>query len=57
MFGWLKSDPGKKLQKAYQAKLESAMQAQRKGDIRTYSTLTAEAEALREQITALKEGA
>ena len=50
MFGWLKSDPAKKLRKQYHAKLEQAMHAQRNGNIREYSFLTAEAEALREEL-------
>lgn len=50
MFGLFKSDPNKKLRKQYDQKLEQAMHAQRKGDIRTYSVLTAEAEALWEKI-------
>jgi len=54
MLGWLKSDPGKKLQKRYEKKLEAAMLAQRKGDIRTYSLLTEEASHLYREIQALK---
>lgn len=54
MFGIFKSDPSKKLRKTYDMKLEKAMLAQRKGDIKTYSMLTAEAEAIWEQIEALK---
>lgn len=46
MFGLFKSDPTKKLRKQYDIKLEQAMLAQRKGDIKTYSMLTAEAEEL-----------
>ena len=46
MFGLFKSDPTKNLRKQYDSKLEQAMHAQRKGDIRTYSMLTAEAESL-----------
>lgn len=46
MFGLFKKDPAKKLRKAYSAKLEAAMQAQRNGDIRTYSLLSEEADAL-----------
>lgn len=46
MFGVFKKDPAKKLRKAYSAKLEAAMQAQRNGDIRTYSLLSEEADAL-----------
>jgi len=54
MFGIFKSDPSKKLRKTYDIKLEQAMHAQRKGDIKTYSMLTAEAEALWAQIEAIK---
>jgi hypothetical protein len=50
MFGWLKKDPKAKLQKAYEAKLTEAMNRQRNGDIRGYSALTAEAEAIKAQI-------
>ncbi|WP_141096214.1 DUF6435 family protein [Lacimicrobium sp. SS2-24] len=50
MFGWLKSDPTKKLRKQYDAKLEQAMLAQRRGDIKTYSMLTSEAEKLWAQL-------
>ncbi|MBT1451376.1 Lacal_2735 family protein [Glaciecola sp. XM2] len=54
MFGLFKSDPTKKLRKTYDMKLEQAMLAQRKGDIKTYSMITAEAEALWAQIEALE---
>lgn len=54
MFGLFKSDPTKKLRKTYDIKLEQAMHAQRKGDIKTYSMLTAEAEAIWAQIEALQ---
>ena len=50
MFGWLKKDPRAKLQKAYEAKLTEAMTRQRNGDIRGYSALTAEAEAIKSQM-------
>ena len=50
MFGLFKKDPIKKLEMAYYDKLEQAMQAQRKGDIRSYSMLTEEAEAIQKQI-------
>ena len=46
MFGFLKSDPTRNMRKQYDLLLEKAMHAQRKGDIRTYSNLTAEAEAV-----------
>ncbi|WOJ93854.1 DUF6435 family protein [Congregibacter variabilis] len=54
MFGLFKSNPLKKLQTQHEALLSEAFQAQRNGNIRLYSTLTAEAEAIREQIEALK---
>jgi hypothetical protein len=53
MFGFLKADPAKKLRKIYDQKSTEAMLAQRKGDIKTYSMLTAEAEALWKQIEKL----
>ena len=55
MFSLFKSDPIKKLRKAYDIKLEQAMLLQRNGDIRNYSTKTAEAEAIWAQIEALEE--
>ncbi|GAC23261.1 DUF6435 family protein [Paraglaciecola mesophila] len=54
MFGFLKSSPLKKMKKQYDQKLEQAMLAQRKGDIRSYSMLTAEAEALWSEIETLE---
>ncbi|HAK50748.1 MAG TPA: hypothetical protein DCM54_02420 [Gammaproteobacteria bacterium] len=50
MFGWMKRDPEKHLRKQYHAKLEDALHAQRNGNIREYSFLTAEAEKLRKQL-------
>ena len=50
MFSFLKSKPAKKLKKRHSMLLEQAMQSQRKGDIRTYSKLTAEAEEVFKQI-------
>jgi hypothetical protein len=51
MFSWFKpKDPLIHLNKQYRLKLEQAMHSQRNGDIRTYSALTAEAEAIRENI-------
>ncbi|MCE9665215.1 Lacal_2735 family protein [Halomonas sp. DQ26W] len=46
MFGWLKPDPKKKLQKAYEHKLQQAMEAARNGDMRANASLTEEAESL-----------
>ncbi|CAN0603418.1 unnamed protein product [Ectocarpus sp. 12 AP-2014] len=54
MFGLFKKSPLKKLQNDHEDLSTRAFHAQRNGDIRLYSTLTAEAEALREQIEALK---
>jgi hypothetical protein len=56
MFSFLKSDPIQKLQKQYDAKLEQAMKAQRNGDIRSYSEITAEAEKIYTEIQRLKAG-
>jgi hypothetical protein len=50
MFSFLKSDPLKKLNKEYGELLEKAMQAQRGGDIRLYSELTEQAEAVKVKI-------
>ena len=54
MFSLVKRDSTTKLKKQYAAKLEQAMLAQRRGDIRTYSLLTAEAEELGQQIETLQ---
>jgi hypothetical protein len=45
-----KRDPTKKLKKAYQQKMEAAMHAMRRGDIRENALLVAEAEELRREI-------
>lgn len=50
MFSIFKKDPVKKLNKLYESKLEEAMHAQRRGDIKSYSMITAEAEKIKEQI-------
>jgi hypothetical protein len=49
MFNFFKRDPVQKLRQQYDAKAEQAMLAQRKGDMRLFADLTAEAEALWEQ--------
>ncbi len=54
MFGLFKSSPLQKLQKEHEALATKAFQAQRDGNIRLYSTLTAEAETLREKMENLK---
>lgn len=55
MFGLFGSDPAKKLRKAYNAKLEAAMLAQRNGDIRNYSLLSQEADALWRELEPLEQ--
>ena len=54
MFAFLKADPVKKLQKEFDRLSDRAFQAQRNGDIRGYSELTAEAEAYRQKIKELQ---
>ncbi|MCC2618099.1 DUF6435 family protein [Aestuariibacter halophilus] len=54
MFGWLKSDPAKKLRAEYNRLLEQGMHAQRNGDMRAYAALTEKAEALWADIIALE---
>jgi hypothetical protein len=53
MFSFFKKDPVELLNKEYYKKLESAMMAQRSGDIKSYSSITAEAEAIKLQIDKL----
>jgi len=54
MFSIFKQNPTKKLNKLLSIKLEQAMQAQRKGDIRTYSQLSFEAEQIDKQISEIE---
>jgi len=54
MFSLFKKNPIKKLDKRYEAKLEQAMQAQRKGDIKSYAMITAEAEEIKVEMLALE---
>jgi uncharacterized protein DUF6435 len=54
MFGLFKKSPLKQLQKDYDALLTKAFRAQRDGNIRLYSELTAESEVLRLKIEGLK---
>ncbi|WP_020584451.1 DUF6435 family protein [Endozoicomonas elysicola] len=53
MFSFLRSNPAKKLKKRHSALLEEAMNAQRNGNIRKYSQLTAEADEVYKQIQQL----
>lgn len=50
MFSIFLRSPIKQMQKQHQMLLTKAFQAQRNGDIRQYSILTAEAETVRDQI-------
>jgi hypothetical protein len=50
MFSIFKPNPTKKLNKLLSIKLVQAMQAQKNGDIKTYSELSAEAEQIDKQI-------
>lgn len=54
MFSIFKKNPVKKLSKLYESKLEEAMNAQRRGDIRAYSMITAEAEDIRAEVLKLQ---
>ncbi|NTS76264.1 Lacal_2735 family protein [Catenovulum sp. SM1970] len=54
MFSFFKRRPITKLRRQYDKKLTDAMHAQRNGDIRTYSQLTAEAETLWQEIESLE---
>ncbi len=54
MFNLFKSNTTKKLRRQYDKLLERAMHAQRNGDIKTYSMLTAESETLYKQIEAIE---
>ena len=55
MFSIFKKDPVKKLNKLYEAKLEEAMHAQRKGDIKSYAMITADAEKIADEIKVIEE--
>lgn len=54
MLGFLKGNPKKKLQKAYEDKLAKALHAQRNGDLRSHGTLMEEAEALYAELQAME---
>ena len=55
MFGFLKSDPVKKLRKQYDAKLTQAQQAQRNGDIKGFAELSSEADAIWKKLQPLEQ--
>lgn len=50
MLSFLKPNPTKKLRKQYEQALEQAMRAQRSGDIKAYSFLMRDADALWKRI-------
>ena len=54
MFGLFKKSPLKKWEKERDILVTRAFQAQRNGNIRLYSSLTSDAEKLREKIEELK---
>jgi hypothetical protein len=53
MFSLFNKDPKAKLKKTYEKLLSEALEAQRRGDIRQYSELTAKAEDIAQEIDAL----
>ncbi len=55
MLSLFRKDPLKKLIKQYDQMLEKAMYAQRNGDIKSYSMLTAEAERIATEIRDLEQ--
>lgn len=57
MFGFLKSDPKKKLEKEYKLKLEKAVDAQRNGKIDVYARLSKEADDILKEIEKLEASA
>ena len=54
MFSLFKKDPKKELQAKYEKLMKEAVDAQRKGDIDTYSTLSAEADKIAQKIDELE---
>ena len=54
MFSLFKKDKKKELQGKYEKLMEKAVEAQRKGDIATYSELSAKADELAKEIDSLK---
>ena len=57
MFGLLKKSPTRKLQAEFEKLSTEAFEAQRNGNIRLYSSLTAEAEVVREKLRKLEASA
>lgn len=57
MFGWLRRDPVKDLQRQYERKMAEAMQLQRHGDIPQFATVHAEAQVLLAQLEEARKAA
>ncbi|MDO6528022.1 DUF6435 family protein [Motilimonas sp. 1_MG-2023] len=55
MFAWLFGTPEARLRKQYDAKLEQAMLAQRRGDMKSFAFLSQEAESIWQKIEQLKQ--
>jgi hypothetical protein len=55
MFSLFKSDPVKKLKKVRAKKLEQAMYAQRNGDMRSFASITSEADKLWQEVQKLEQ--
>jgi hypothetical protein len=53
MFGLIKTDPQKKLDKRYRELLKQAMEAQRSGDIHSYSELSEQADKVYQELKKL----
>ena len=56
MLSLFRRNPARKLESEYRKVLEQALQAQRRGDIRQYSELTAQAEAIAKSLDELEAG-
>ena len=56
MLGFLKGDPKKRLQKAYEDKLAKALHAQRNGDLRSHGTVLVVGEKLYAEFQNLEQG-
>jgi hypothetical protein len=54
MFGWLRADPVKKLQRRYEAKVKEAKDAEKFGDRAKQAELYAEAETLLQELDAAR---
>ncbi|MEM8933868.1 MAG: DUF6435 family protein [Acidobacteriota bacterium] len=55
MFGFLRPDPKKRLEKQYMKLMEEARDLQRRGDMPAFAEKSAEAEAIGRQMDALDE--